>query len=166
MKSIVLKCLLVATAALALASTGSAGRSAPARSQADGIRALERALLQATVAGDTAAVRALLAPDFQLIDPFGSPESRAVYLQTIGGGVDFVRLEPVSPFKVVTAGTTALVRFRARFAVQVGPDRLDHAGWVTDVLQRRNGRWLFVWSQVTATPNDPGLFARALKRKQ
>jgi hypothetical protein len=44
-----------------------------------------------------------------------------------------------------------------------GPDKLKHRAWTTDLFERRQGRWLLVWSQTTATPNNPGLFVQALK---
>jgi hypothetical protein len=49
-------------------------------------------LLRAAVDGDTHTAGALLAPDLQLVDVTGTPETRADYLASIGGGVDFVTL--------------------------------------------------------------------------
>ncbi len=132
---------------------------------ADQIRAAETSLRQAVVDGDRAAAGKLLAPDFQLIDPFGAPENRRTYLDSIDGGVDFVTLSAVSPIKVRLYGNTAVARFQQHFVVVAGPDRLDHRGWITDVLERRNGRWLLVWSQTTATPNNPDLLVKALKAR-
>lgn len=136
------------------------GKSAGA---ADQIRATETALLRASVDRDTASARRLLAPDFQLIDPFGAPETRAAYLDTIAGAVDFVSIKPLSPIKVRLYGNAAVARFQAAWDVVAGPDRLRHRAWTTNLLERRQGRWLVVWSQTTPTPNNPDLLVQALK---
>jgi hypothetical protein len=130
---------------------------------ADQIRAAENTHLRAAVDADAGTARQLLAPDFQLIDALGAPESKKAYLDTIAGVVDFVTLKPVSPMRVRLYGNTAVVRFQAAFEVVAGPDRLRHRGWITDLFERRNGRWLLVWSQTTPTPNNPDLLVQALK---
>jgi hypothetical protein len=127
------------------------------------IRQAEQTLLRATVANDSAAVGRLIAPDFQLIDPFGSTESKSAYLGTINGGVDFKTFKPISAIQVRALGSGAAVaRFQAAFDVLAGPDHLKHRGWVTDLFEYRNGRWLEVWSQITPTPNNPDLLVKAL----
>jgi hypothetical protein len=152
--------LFVAAAiAAATAHSGHAQRSAVATQ----ILQAERTLLQATVAGNVSTVRGLLAPDFQLIDPFGSPESRSTYLGNINGGVDFLTFKPVTPIAVRVYGDAAMARFQAAFVVLAGPDKLKHRGWVTDLFERRDGSWLEVWSQITPVPNNPDLLVRALK---
>ena len=160
MKRTTLTCVLALVGVLALASVAAAG---PGRSASDDIRATERALLKATVDADAPTLASILAPDFQVIDPFGEPESRNVYMANIGGGVDFRVFKPLTPFKIMRTGNTAIVRYRAAIETAVGPDTLSHRAWVTDVLEQRKGSWLVVWSHVTATPNDPGLFIQALK---
>lgn len=160
MKRFTLACVLALAGVLTLASAAVAGSG---RSAADEIRATERALLKATVDADATTIASILAPDFQLIDPFGEPESRNVYLANINGGVDFRVFKPLTPLKVMTAGTTAIVRYRATIETAVGPDTLNHRAWVTDVLEQRKGKWQVVWSHVTATPNDAGLLIGALK---
>jgi hypothetical protein len=157
----------VVLALVVLAAAAAAGLAATARStsssSADQIRQLERTLLRDTVAGDRAAVGTMLAPDFQLIDPFGSPESRSTYLGNLDGGVDFMTFKPISTIQVRLFGAAAVARFQASFVVKAGPDLLKHRGWVTDLFEQRGGRWLQVWSQITATPNNADLFVRALK---
>jgi uncharacterized protein DUF4440 len=147
---------------VALASgTTHAKKTAPA----DQIRRAEQALLRAAVAGDSAAAGKILAPDFQLIDPFGAPESRRAYLDTITAGVDFVTIKLLPPIRVRLYGSAALARFQTATEVVAGPDRLKHRGWTTDLYERRNRRWLLVWSQTTATPNNPDLLVQALKAR-
>ena len=76
-----------------------------------------------------------------------------------------MKLKPVSAIKVRVYGNAAVARFREAFEVVAGPDRLKHFGWATDLFERRQGRWQLVWSQSTATPNDPALLIQALKAK-
>jgi hypothetical protein len=161
--------LAVAAATLCLVAAIAAATAHSGRAQqttvATQIRQTERTLLRATVAGDVAAMRGLLAPDFQLIDPFGSPESRTTYLGNVNGGVDFLTFKPVTSIAVRAYGRAAIARFQAAFVVVAGPDKLKHRGWVTDVFEQRSGRWVEVWSQVTPVPNNPDLLVQALKAR-
>jgi hypothetical protein len=156
---------VAAIAALSVAGASAAGRtsSETTSSAADQIREAERTLLRAAVDGDIAAARRLLAADFQLIDVFGEPETRKVYLDTIAGAVDFVAIRPISRIKVRLYGNTAVARFQVVHEVVAGPDRLKHRTWTTDVFERRQGRWQLVWAQSTPTPNNPALLIQALK---
>jgi len=152
--------LVLAAAAGARVTGDRGGGSAVAQ-----VRTAERTLLRAMVDADTAAAGRLLAPDFQLIDVLGEPETRSDYLATLGGGIDYVTVTPVSPIRVRLRGNTAATRFEVIFVVTAGPDRLKHRGWTTSILERRNGRWQFVWSQTTPVLNNPALLIRALKER-
>ena len=127
-------------------------------SAADQIRAAEHERLRAEVDADTEKAGRLLAPGFQQINVAGAVGSRADYLATIGGGVDFVTLTPVSSIKVRVYGNAAVARYQAAFDVIERPDHVKHRGWTTDLFERRQGKWLLVWSQTTAVPNDPDLY--------
>ena len=154
----VLVALAAGTAALA---SGEGARGS--RSATEQVRAAEHTMLKALVDADTATAGRLLAPDFQLINVLGEPETRSDYLLTLGGGIDYVKLTPVSPIKVRLYGNAAVIRHEVAFVVTAGPDRLKHRGWITSVLERRHGRWQFVWSQTTPVPNDQALVIQALK---
>jgi hypothetical protein len=145
------------TAATPIASAGT-GRSA-----ADQVRTAERTLLRAAVNGDTHTAAALLAPDLQQIDVTGTPETRADYLATIGGGVDFVTLKPIKPISVRVYGDNAVARVKLRFKVVAHGVTVQHDGWTTDLFEQRGGRWKVVWSQSTAIPDHLGLFIRSLQ---
>jgi|SoiMethySBSTD1v2_1073268.scaffolds.fasta_scaffold1284217_2 hypothetical protein len=162
---VVLALIVFAVSGLSAVAVASVTTHAKKAAAADQIRQAEQTLLRAAVDADSAAAGRLLAPDFQLIDPFGAPESRKAYLDTIAGDVDFVTLKPLSPIRVRLYGNAALARFQEAFEVVAGPDRLKHRGWTTDLFERRNGRWLLVWSQTTATPNNPDLLVQSLKTR-
>jgi hypothetical protein len=154
--------LAVACLAAAAVAGGWSGHATKA-STADQIRQAEHVVLQATVDADIATLSRSLAPEFQLIDPFGSPESHAAYLDTVKEGVDFVSFKPISTIVVHSFGNAAVARFHASLDVFAGPDHLKHRAWVTDLFEQRNARWLLVWSQITPTPNNPELLIKALK---
>lgn len=152
-------------AVLALAAAGAAGASTTSRtaSPAEQVRTLERARLKAMVDADTAVVGRQLAPDFRGVNVLGINERRSGTLATIGGGVDFVSIRPVTPITVRVYGNTAAARFQVAFVLVAGPDRVEHRGWFTDLLEKRAGNWKLVWSQTTAVPNDTALFIKSLK---
>jgi hypothetical protein len=156
--------LVAGALVLTLALAAAAGASTPGGgSAATEVRTAERTLLEAMVDADGAAAGRLLASDFQLIDVLGEPETRSDFLATLGGGIDYVSVSPVSPIRVRLSGNTAATRYEVAFVVTTGRVRLKHRAWTTSILERRNGRWQFVWSQTTPVPNDQALLIRALK---
>ena len=112
---------------------------------ADQVRTAEGRLLGAEVDGDTRTAGALLAPDFQQVDVTGTAETRADYLANIGGGIDFVALQPIEPISVRVYGGTAVARLKLNFKVAAHGQTLQHEGWTTDIFEQRDGRWQLVW---------------------
>jgi len=160
--------LVAILAVLVLGAAGAAAASirttaAPSASPAAQVRKLERARLKAMGDADTATVGRQLAPNFQGINVLGINGSRSDTLATIRGGVDFVSITPVTPINVRLYGNTAAARFQVAFVTVAGPDRVEHRGWFTDVLEKRAGNWQLVWSQTTAVPNNTALFIQSLK---
>jgi hypothetical protein len=152
--------LVFAGVAVATANANAGtGRSAAA----DLVRSAERTLLRAAVDGDTHTAGTLLAPDLQQIDVTGTANTRADYLATIGGGVDFVTLKPIEPISVRVDGGSAVARVKLQFKVVAGGVTVQHEGWTTDLFERRDGRWLVVWSQTTVVPNHLDLFIQSLQ---
>jgi hypothetical protein len=155
--------LALTGAALALALTAAA---APAHTRtADQLRLLERARLQALVAGDTATAGRFIAPDFQLINPAGATSGRDDYLAGVQAGFpDYLVFEPSGPIVVRLAGDSASLRFPVNFDLLLGGDlRLTHQAWVSELWERRWGRWQIVWEQATAIPNNFDLLVQALE---
>lgn len=151
---------LVAATAVVTASSASPSSS----SQADALRATETTRLQALVDADTATARKLTAPDFQVINPAGVPLSRDDLLGGVDAGVlDFVAIAPSSPIAVRLSGDSATLRYRTAYDVVVGGTHVTHEAWTTELYERREGRWLIVWEQTTAIPNDLGLFLESIK---
>jgi hypothetical protein len=146
----------------AVAAVTAARTSHSARSPANQVRTAERTLLRAVVAHDTRAAGALLAPDFQGIDVTGTAGTRADNLANIGGAIDFVKAEPLSPIRVRVHGNSAVARVKLAFKVVARGQTVEHGAWTTDVFERRHGNWQVVWEQTTAIPNNIGLFIQSL----
>ena len=152
--------LVGAAVALLLAAVA---MGAPHGAQADRLRAIERARLQALVAGDTATAGRYIADDFQLVTPTGDLTTRDDYLGIVEAGiVDYLVFEPASPIEVDLHGDSATVRFQVSFDLMAGDVRLTHKGWITEIYELRNGTWQIVWEQATAVPNDYDLFLQSL----
>jgi Domain of unknown function (DUF4440) len=136
-------------------------------SQADQLRALERARLHALVDGDTATAGKVMAGDFQAIPPTGDPLARKDYLGSVKSGViDYLVFEPVSPIVVRRSGDSAALRYKVSFDIIAGGPggtRVTHKGWITELWERRAGRWLIVWEQATAIPNNFDLFLQSIE---
>lgn len=154
---------VTAATPIAIAAATPTANAGTARSAADQVRTAERTLLRAAVDGDTHTAGALLAPDLQQIDVTGTPETRADYLATIGGGVDFVTLKPIKPISVRVYGNHAVTRVKLKFKVIAQGLTVQHEGWTTDLWRRHDGRWKLVWSQSTAIPHHLDLFIQSLQ---
>jgi uncharacterized protein DUF4440 len=159
--------MLVLTAAVVtlLAAGAAVAATRGSSSEADRLRAIERTRLQALVNANTATARKLIAPDFQLINPGGGVSSREDYMEAIdAGAIDYLVFEPASPIAVRLSGDSAALRFQVSFDLIVGGDtHVKHQGWITELYERRHGRWQIVWEQATAIPNDFGLFVESIK---
>jgi hypothetical protein len=139
-------------------------RARPVVSRADQLRAIERTRLHALVDADTATARSLIGDDFQLVNPGGGTLSRDEYLGAVAAGViDYLVFEPVSPIAVRRSGDSAAVRYEVSFDLVIGGTRVTHKGWITELWERRDGRWQIVWEQATAIPNNFALFVQSIE---
>ena len=154
---------LVAAGALVVAGVALSGPGEDS-SEVRALRRTERARLQALMAADVDSARRLMAADFEVINPAGATASRGEYLDALeSGALDYRVFRPVSPIAVRLTGGSAILRFRAKFELDVGGSRVRHEGWVSDLYERRSGRWQIVWEQATAIPNDTELFIRSIQ---
>lgn len=119
--------------------------------EAEQIRSTERTRLRALVGGDIEQAGPLHAPEFQLITPIGMPLSKHEYLGAIQSGqIKYLSWEP-GAIAVRQQQDHAVIRYRARLDVVFGGHRVGLADyWHTDSYERRDGRWMVVWSQATA----------------
>lgn len=153
-----------ATLATLVALAVGQAQAAGTRGGAGDLPAIERTRLQALVDADTETAARRMADDFELVNPGGGKLSRNDYLGAIEAGfIDYLVFEPVSPILVRRSGNLAVLRFEVRFDLIVGGTRLTHGGWITELYERRKGRWQIVWEQATAVPNNFDLFVESLK---
>jgi uncharacterized protein (TIGR02246 family) len=112
------------------------------------LAAMEQRLARAWVEGDQAAIRGLLADDWVTTDITGMVRERDSVLRDMFAAtptpiatmtIDDVRVRVFGDVAVVTGRTTASGTGGGEIQLRF-----------TDVLARRDGRWLFVASQGTA----------------
>ncbi len=122
----------------------------------DRIRETERARLRALVAADMVAAKPLHAEAFQLITPNGLALSRDEYLGAIAAGqINYCAWEP-GDIAVRLYGSAAVIRYRARLEVIFNGQAVPSGEyWHTDAYEYRDGIWMVVWSQATATGARP-----------
>ena len=127
---------------------GTLSPSPPA--DADELRAIERRRLAALVARDIELARSLHADAYELITPGGRTLSREDYLTGVeSGDLRYVVFEPVSDIRVRVYGDAAILRYQVAIEMHM-PREIDRDRfWHTDLYERRDGRWLAVWSQAT-----------------
>ena len=116
------------------------------------IRELEASRLRALVEPDLELAERLHADEYELITPTGTRLSKELYLGMIGSReLQYRIFEPVSPIAVRGGGDFALVRYRARIALEEGDHTADFVCWHLDSYEFIDGRWQAVWSQATKT---------------
>ena len=118
--------------------------------EAETIRATERARLAALVAGDAATAAGFHADEFQLVNPVGAVLSKAEYLGAVSSGqVDYIVWQPAE-IAVRQDGRHAVIRYRSDLQVTVSGRALPRTPhWHIDVYEKRDGEWQVVWSQAT-----------------
>jgi hypothetical protein len=108
-----------------------------------------------------------MAGDFQAVPPSGDPLKRKDYLGAVAAGViDYRVFEPISRIAVSRSGDSAALRYKVSFdLVAGGPGgtRVTHKGWITELWERRHGRWQIFWEQATAIPNNFHLFLQSIE---
>lgn len=135
---------LAALFALAVAASGSEALSQTAE---DELRELEQELARAWVGGDRAAIDAIIADDWSVIDISGRVRTKGEVFDDMFGPlgpritemiVDDIRVRLFEGWAIVTGRTSA-----------TGNDELTVRLRFTDIAVRRDNRWQFVASQGT-----------------
>ena len=121
----------------------------------DDLEALERARLEALVAGDRARMDALHAPDYELITPNGDPLSREDYLDSLASReLRYTVFSPISSIRVRRTAQAAILRYVVHIEIDFGTDHDGGRFWHTDYWELREGTWQAVWSQATQMPDE------------
>lgn len=121
------------------------------------LRQTEQARLSALVDADMPAVQQVLADDFELITPDGTPLPRDAYLDAVANGdLDFKAHEPVTPIEVRVYEDAAVLRYKSHIeVVATGTGSRTDGAWHTCLYENRDGRWQIVWEQTTIVGELP-----------
>jgi len=121
----------------------------------DLIRNTEHRRIDALVQADVTKAKPFHADDFQLIIPIGIALTRDEYLGAIAVGRLRYHVWEPHDIAVRLYGSNAAIRYRARLQVTFEGHVLPPAAyWHTDTYERREDRWLVVWSQATMIAQD------------
>jgi hypothetical protein len=151
---------VAATGALAWAVAAVGGP--PAGEDAARLDRLTRERFAANAAGDRGFYERLLAPHFQLLEPFRPPVTRREYLDAeFGRRPPGVRLPPreVSDLRALVDGGTATVTYRVAEPTQVGPLLVRLQTLRLDTYVRRDGRWQLTSMSVSEIASWPDVAA-------
>jgi hypothetical protein len=125
------------------------------RQQEDLIRKTERQRIEILVQGDVAKAKPFHADDFQLITPIGALLTRDEYLAAIGSGRLTYHSWLPHDIAVRVHGSAAVIRYCANLQVTFEGHQLPMGRcWHTDTYERRENRWVVVWSQATMITHD------------
>jgi len=117
------------------------------------IRATERSRVRALLAGDMEAANRLHANDFQLVSPRGVAYSREEYLGYVASGeISYQKWEVDSEIAIRLYGDMAAIRYRSQMERIAHGQRYDGRFWHTNTLEKKDGQWQVVWTQLTQVP--------------
>ncbi len=121
------------------------------------LRQLERNQLKAVVDADGDALDLLLADDFVLVPPPGTPLTKDEYVGAVeSGALDFEKFDPISPIDVSVYGAAAVLTYQSDIiATGAGVGTVHHQAWHTVVYEKAAGTWQVVRAQTTAVGGFP-----------
>ena len=143
---------LLLTLPAVVTAKGDHAKGASTLREAERLRQTEQKRLRALVDADVAVAGALIANDFELINPLGEVLTRDDVLGGVGSGaLDFLSDTVTSQIKVRVHGNRAVVRYQHTIDIAVaGIGHLTHPAWTTALYERRKGNWQIVWEQTGA----------------
>jgi len=151
--------VIIVLSGVVLAGQGRDDSSPPVidRATVQNLRQTERARLTALVEADMPAVQQVLADDFELITPDGTPLPRDAYLGAVASGdLDFKAYQPVTPIETRVYGDAAVLRYKSHIdVVAKGTGHRTDGAWHTCVYENRDGHWQIVWEQTTLVGQLP-----------
>lgn len=151
--------VIIVLSGVVLAGQGRDDSSPPVvdRATVQNLRQIEQARLTALVEADMPAVQQVLAGDFELITPDGTPLSRDAYIGAVASGdLDFKAYRPVTPIEVRVYDDAAVLRYKSRIeVVATGTGHRTDGAWHTCLYENRDGRWQIVWEQTTIVGRLP-----------
>jgi ketosteroid isomerase-like protein len=130
-----------------------AGLAAAADKSADAVKAAEKAWATATVAGDEAALKQVLADDLTYIHSNGETDSKTVFIDNLKTGARKYHKVDHESMDVRLYGNTAVLTATAQIATSQKGGKVNpaHLRWIhVWILQK--GRWQLVAHQSLRLP--------------
>ena len=115
----------------------------------DELLKLEKEFAQAIVKNDVEAIGRFLADDWTIIDPDGGIIDKSRFLAVIKSGALSHEMMESDDMRVRTYGDSAIVTGLTRTKGKYLGQEFTTQERATDVLIKRNGRWQYVFSQLT-----------------
>lgn len=121
----------------------------------EGLLAVFRAVREALLSGDRAAIRDLYADDFRSHSLRGDVEGRDEVLEAFGpGGVKLDMFE-VEGLAVEVFGDVGILTGLGQIGGRYDKTEFRHRVRFVDIFHRREGRWRYRFSQSTEVVSDP-----------
>ncbi|MFJ6608857.1 nuclear transport factor 2 family protein [Streptomyces sp. NPDC091289] len=110
----------------------------------------------AIVSNDVTRMAAFMADEWVIVSESGITDRDTFLGYVESGDLTHSAMAAISPPRVRVHGDTATITARMTNTAHYGGRRFDADEWVTDVLVRREGRWLCVLTHITpaARPDD------------
>lgn len=121
----------------------------------DGLLAAFRAVREALLAGDRAAIRALYAEDFRGHSLQGEVEGLNDVLAAYGPGGVRLDVFEVEDLSVEVFGEVGLLTGLGQISGRFEKSEFRHRVRFVDIYLRRDGRWRYYFSQSTEIVPDP-----------
>lgn len=113
--------------------------------------------LAAIAANDAKHMASVMSDDWVLVSETG-PSTKEQFMSFVESGkLTHSAMQRVSETRVRVYGDTAVLTARVTNTAHYGGQRFDADEWTSDVLVKRDGRWLCVLSQITAAAAPPVL---------
>ena len=144
--------LAAALLALMVPATGRADDSDAKKE----IARLSQQGIDASIKGDTAALDALMADDYTVINPSGMVEDKAGHLKALkDGSLVFSSIQP-SEIKVRVYGDAAVLTARGEVKVKFKGQDVGGSVRTSEFYVKQGGKWRCVSAQVTSIAGQSG----------
>jgi hypothetical protein len=119
--------------------------------EAEELRTIEQARLDAFVAGDVEKLQRLHANDYQLVNPAGQELNRDDFLNGIAMGfITYRRWQPEGRIQAYVFGEVAVLRYQSTVELSVqGEAQPEQHFWQVEVYEKRRDGWQATFSQST-----------------
>jgi ketosteroid isomerase-like protein len=134
-----------------------------AMSEEQEILKMSSAWAEAMLANDADAIGSFMADEWVMVSERGLSTKEHFLSFVRSGALTHSSFEMVGEPRIDIYGDTAILTCRVTNMAHFGGQRFDADEWTTDVLVKRDGRWLGVHSHITSVNKE---FEAAMKARQ